>query len=659
MRVSNANERWYNVPEDKPSQVADEVWSLIKRLRNKQTWKQKSDDLALQLYADMKYVGYGSSASSIVNSQLLDARMGDNMIRSVTRTLHSKIIKHRPRPVVWTDGGTWEQKRKAPLLEKWINGKFRQLKADSYFSEACLWALVIGTGFVRVSSDADGVHLEVIPPFEVLVDDSEARYGWKSLRNVYLVRAVDRNVLMDQFPEHKKAIEGARAMQGSREWLHGLGAWDRENYDSDLVVTAECFHLPSGKDSGDGRHIITIDGDVLLDEEWKRDHFPLAVMQGERRLMGAFGIGVAEDLMGAQLELNQASLATKTHVNLLSRAFWAIERGSKIVRSSINNMIGRVVEYTKTPPQLISPNAVPNELWTYRNTLKQSMLDARGVSQLSVQGQKPAWLTSGKALSVWTDMESELLIDPIRAYEELVLETAQLMVEEQMELAAREESGELDTKEHVATVLGRGEYETIRWRDAQLPDDKFRIEILPTSALSASASARLQSVEDLKNLGVVTDPEEMRDLLDMPDLRRHKRRKNANRDLIERIIEQKILTEGKAVTPHPDWDLELAMEMALEAIQEAEMYEDAPEDRISLLRDFVLNIQALMERAAPAPAGAPGAVPGAAAMDPMAAGVPGAVPGVPGMDSMAGPGPAMSEEELAALPPPGQVLPPQ
>lgn len=633
--------RWWKEKDDHV--VVSELWGLLRRLRQRQSWREQSDELALRLYSDLKVVGYRSMHGAYEVADVIDSRMGENVIRNIVRTLHAKTIRHRPRPMVLTDGASWGLKHRAELLDTWINGKLFELRADTeIFPQAVLLSLIIGTGVVRSYGNPEsGACLEFVPTYEVIVDDSEARYGQP--RSIYLVRVYDRHVLLEMFPDKAEIIDKAGTATNQREWTNQLGRWDADR-DLDLIVIIEAFHLPSSKTAKDGRHVITTDYGCLLDEPWVRDHFPLAFIRGERRPLGFWGIGVAEDMAGAQLELNRTILARQEMIRLLSVPFWLVERGSKVVKSHISNLIGRIVEYTGTKPELVTPNAVPPELWEHGDRLKKSMFEARGVSQLTAQAIKPAGLNSGRALRTYTDLESELLVDIIRNYEQLVLDCANLLIEEQVELGDK-------YSDQAVTVVGNGKIDKITWREAKMDPEDYRIKIVPVSSLSATVSGRIEDLYDLKDLGVIQDPEEMRDLLDMPDLRRQKRRSMAHRELLEMVIEKKILGEGTWVTPEPSWDLQLAMKLGLQILAEAELYEDAPEERLDMLREFIDSCRQLLDFATQQPAPPPSPpLTGAEGLSGMPL-PPGVVPPPAGLPPAPPPG-------GLAVPPVGPGLPP-
>lgn len=611
--------RWYG--EDDEDLVVSALWNRVQRIRTKQQWRQSSDELALRLFCDMKYIGYRGASSNYEIADVLDMRMADNVIRPIVRTLHSKIIRRRVAPKVTPVGSSWKQKKQCELLERWIGGKFRQVGADDLFSQAVWNGYILGSGVIKSYGDPDdGAGLEVVPTYEIIVDDSEARYGLAGLRNLYIARVMDRGVVRAKYPDvDEETIEKAGTVAGLRGWVDNLGTWSSDS-DEDSVVVLEAWHLPSRKfdwdedEEGDGRHVISLDTGVLVDEEWKRDHFPLAFFHAERRPLGLWGIGVPEDQAGAQLEINRTTGARQTMLRLLSMPVWLVERGARIFKNQIiPGIIGRGIEYTGTKPDLFVPNAVPGELWNHTDYLKRNMFENRGVSQLSAQMLKPAGLNSGKALRAFGEMESELLVDPLRSYSDMVLRAAELLIEEQKEL------GE-EAAEHAVTAIGDGRVDRIRWADVDLDRDKYVIEVTDTSALSATVAGRIEDVYDLRDLGAIQDPDEIRDLLQLPDLERQKRRAMSNRLLMERVIEQLILEKGMSITPEPEWDVALGVQMGLERINEVQCYEDAPEENLEKLREFVelCRLEVAKQNPQPDPSALPPAEGDASAPPPVA-----------------------------------------
>src|SRR5207249_3566585 len=70
------------------------------------------------------------------------------------------------------------------------------------------------------------------------------------------------------------------------------------------ILVIEAWHLPSAPEEGDGRHVLTISDAVLMEEEWTRDDFPLAVMRYNPKENGYFAQGLCEIVAPLQTEMN-------------------------------------------------------------------------------------------------------------------------------------------------------------------------------------------------------------------------------------------------------------------------------------------------------------------------------------------------------------------
>lgn len=573
------------------------LWATVRSIRARQSWRQQSDELALNLFSDMRYVGYRAGTAGISVRDILDSRLGDNVIRSITRAMNSKLARRRSRPFVTTNAGSWEQRNLAENLEKWLVGKLREQKADSVkFPLFRLHAFVFGTGCLRVYVDNESkVCLEVIPTNEMLVDPSEARYGDVEPPNLYILRSVSLRKLRHIYPDKKDILDKLVVGSAADEWTGMVGAWDKET-SSDVVPVVEAIHLPSAPGAGDGRRVVAVSQGCLEDDEWKYDDYCCAWMRREVRPAGFWGIGVPEALAQKQIEITHTAEARREMIELLANPYWLVQKGHKLPHHAISTAIGRVMEYTSTGdgarPELIVHNAVPQDIWTHGDKLKASCFEDEGVSQLAAQMLKPAGLNSGKALRAFNEMESELLSDLTASYEDALTRICELMVRAQCEVGKQ--------GKHEVTYVDPTGIERIEW-DAKIQRyiDTMVIEILPASSLSATLSGRIEDVFDMRDLGLLTDVEETWDYLDMPDRKRVKRKHLSHRKLLEKVIELQIIKRGQSIQPEPTWDLKLAFELAVKATNELELYEDAPQDRLELLREFSVKCQNLTKLMAP------------------------------------------------------------
>lgn len=120
------------------------------------------------------------------------------------------------------------------------------------------------------------------------------------------------------------------------------------------------------------------------------------------------------------------------------------------------------------------------------------------------------------------------------------------------------------------------------------------MQVFPVSALPNAPAARLETVVEMKNEGLI-DPDTAADLLDYPDLDSQTQVRLAPTRLIIQQIES-ILLDGKYVTPEPFQNIELAIKFGNFYINWALLHE-FPEDRVEGCRQYVENCLAMKQTA--------------------------------------------------------------
>lgn len=577
-----------------------EVIAALQRCRDRAGYRRAADRLYLRMFDDVRYVGFGEAGVVDSPEAVLKNRLRENVIRAIGKTAHSKLLRQKLRPKPITEGGNFYAQSNAELLDKWLGGMFDSLKADALFSKQRLHGIAVGTGCVYVDHDGTQIIAEVAPSWELDADASEAKYG--APPNLYRSRTMDRLGLLAKFPEFEAEIAALTVEKGGDRVAINPD-WD-DDTSGDMVAVYQAWHLPSSEDADDGRYVMCAQGVTFVNEQYSRDHFPFSFFRWSERASGLWGAGLVEDLVGQQIEYDNTLMRRQEAMRLLSAPYVLIEKGSKIVKAHFSNQIGRILEYVGVKPEVTAPEPISSAMLEHGDRVKQGMFEQARINQMSVWGEKPQGLNSGKALRTYADMEAEGLIEAIRNAENSVIEFAELLIEAAVDLDTRraelEKAGERLPKLSTDFVGDDG-IEKIDWSDIDLERDKFVLKIAPVSALSTTVSGKFQDLQDLRDLGIVTDPAEMRELLGMPDLKQSANRQLAHRRLILRVLEVEILKKGIYWQPEPTWDLNLALRLAVDTLLDAEL-RGAPEPKQEMLRKFILAVQDMLGVAQPTPA---------------------------------------------------------
>ena len=612
------------------------VCDAVTRAKQRQTYRIAQDSVYLAMYGGLSYGGYqsryadGTGSALVSNQTSLEAV--ENVVRECVQTLLNKFLATKPAPKIYTQDGTWEDQQEAQNLEEWCLGMLQRRRVhQDAIPRAALTALILGTGAVYVApGPSDRLVIEWAPSWELWVDPAEAYYG--DPRSLFRERAIARDVLIAQYPEYEHDLKSADGPQQTMlRIMNGQMLPQPNETDADLVRVIEGWRLPVDAEHH-GRHVVVVSGATLVDEEYAHDSFPFAFLRYQRRPVGFWGQGVVEELAATQATLNAAQLSRYEAIRLLSAPMVLIPRGSQIVKSHLANEVGRIIEYTGQPPQVVTPEPVGQSLMTLIQMLREQMLNQCGLTQAAISAQKPAGLNSGKAIRTQYDIQSERLHNFLQGYPDLVRDICELMIR-----AATDGAGE-------STVyVGEGKSRSIQWSDIHYSPDKYVIQLAPVSALSSDVAGRLEDIQDMAQLGILSDPDEMRELANIPDITRSNSTRLSPRNLIREVCERKILREGESVTPEPHWDLKFGLRFATSLAQRAYL-DEAPPERIDMLTAFAAQCHAMLTPPAPSPG------PGAPA-EPMTpgAGVPADVGATGGEQPVPVPGPAQSGGVVPAV----------
>lgn len=579
--------RWWAAPK---SERAQAVCAIVKAIGEYDSQRQTQYQMSSRLYGNANIVGLNGLSFLNVRAQQnsIKERITYNVCQSVTDTITSKMSKNKPKPMFLTTGGDYKMQRKAKKLDKFVEGVFYENDAYHLGSEIFRDACVSGDGFVHVFAKDGRIKFERVMANELYADWVDAFYGHP--RQMHRVKSIDREVLIDMFPSKKALISSANASTAD---MTGVA---RNVVDQVNVV--ESWHLKSGLEATDGLHMISIAEGELYSEEWEKDYFPFAKLAWSKRLNGYFSQGLVEQIQNIQLEINKILYFIQKSFQLAGSFKVLIENGSKIVKEHLNNDIGAIVSYSGTPPQYVVPPIVANEMYVHLQTLKNSAYEQAGISQLSAVAQKPAGLNSGKALREYNDIESDRFMTIGKSYEQFFLDLAKLSLYCAKDIFAHDKK--LEVK-----VPGAKFIDSIDWKDVDMEEDEYVMQMYPVSALSDEPSARFQEVQERAQAGYLS-PRTARKLLDFPDLEQVEDLANAAEEYLNDILD-KIIEDGEFTPPEPYDDLGLARELALQYYAQGKK-NNLEEEKLDLLRQFMDQLDVLEQKTAQAMQPPPGAV---------------------------------------------------
>lgn len=574
------------------NELTQQVLETVTFLKEQQMSRYRQAAIYARLYGNMplfNFYGSGTNRMSVGSSLPID-RPTMNVIQSCVDTLASRVSQSRPRPVFLTDNGDYRERTLAKNLNNFIMGEFYQTNSYDKLSTLLRDAEIFGTGCLKIYDTIDKkVGVERTIWTELLVDDNDGRDG--EPRQMFHLKLIDRDVLAEYFPEYRNDI--AKAEQAFPD-----NSADSNRTISDQVMVAEAWHLPSGKDAGDGRHVIVCTSGAIFDEEFKKDRFPFVFLHYSKRIVGFWGQGLPEQLMGTQVEINKLLSTITASINLVGVPRVFVEDGSKVVKAHLNNQVGSIVTYRGTKPSYEIAPCVPQELYGQLQRLVDYAYQQSGISALAASSKKPEGLNSGVALREFDDIQSDRFSVIQRAYSDAAKDLAYLLIDKAVDIA--EETGEYQT-----VYPGKSGTQKIDLPSVERLKDPFVIQCFDSSSLPRDPAGRLQKVTEMMQAGMI-DPTEGRRLLDFPDIEQVDRLANAPEERILKILDQ-IVEDGKYTPPDPFMNIDLGIKL-VNQYYNLYVAAELSEARAQQLRDFFTQLMALKQASLPpAPVSQPGA----------------------------------------------------
>ena len=607
--------QWWTMKD--PDKRAAGMLTTAAYLKEGQAYRYRQASIYARLYGNQSLYSFAGTNIAKIDQDhgLPQDRPTFNLVQSVTDTLVSRLSQSRPQPVFLTDNGDYKQRNLAKKLNNFILGEFYQTKAYEKGAIALRDALIEGTGVIHVYETPEHkVGIERVFLTELLIDPNEAVYG--EPRQLYRLKLIDRDVLESNFPKFKEKISLAAESTPDN-------SSDSSKKVSDLVMVVEGWHLPSGKGAKDGRHMLACSSGFLIDEEYTKDHFPFAFLHYSPRLLGFWAQGVAEQLMGTQLELNQILFTISRSIKLMGVPRIFIEDGSKVLPAHMNNEIGAIVKYRGTKPMIETTPSNAADLYAERDKLIEYGYQQSGVSALQASSQKPQGLDSGEAIRTYDDISTDRFAALSRRYDNFYIDLTYLIIDQAKDIAKPEDEG------------GQGSYSTVYpnkngTKEIDFPKiaqtmDEFVVQCFTQSSLPKDPAGRLQKVTEMVQSGMIT-LQEGRRLLDYPDLEQVEKLANAGEERILQTLDD-IIENGKYTPPDPFTDLQLATTLSTQYIN---LYASAKleETKMDMLRQYFTQVQTIKQAMMPPPMPqpTPQASPQPAPTSPLVPNTPGAAP---------------------------------
>lgn len=612
------NAQWHKDPKDS---VHTSLVPVFRMVREQSEWRIDADEYHAGLYCASDRPGVRGRSHK--GYEYGPATLPYNVCRAAVDTLQAKIAKQRPLPEVLTQRGSWKNQKRAKKQTQFIEGEFyRQRIFEKHAKMIIRDAEIFGRGLLKVWVEGRRIKTERALPWEVFDDEWDAKHG--SPRNRYHCRSMDKGVLLEQFARTSaggwsntiaEAINGAGRFDQSNYWdtdggctvdrIDIIEAWhlcdrpeeheqgedidrepeeegDRDNDDDEITKPPRDIGEQPKKHKCTGRHVVITTAGTLIDEPWEFNYFPYVALAYNDALVGSdlHSHGLVEQLEGYQYEINQSSerLSEMYH---LSGVHVFVPDTAKIHDTQIRNGLTITRHAAGGKPEVQQMDLVNEHVRARPRELTEDALNDAGLSQMSVQSQKPAGITAGIALQTLDDVETERFMMFGRAYESWCLELGRRFIDCAKQIA--EAYGD-----YAVSVPMKGGLVKLRWTDVYVEGVELRV--FPTSLLPQQIGARLEKLMMLWETQVIDRATFLRQL-DAPDMQAEMDLETADKLVVDEIIERMLDAEEEDgenayFAPSAYQDFSWAAKRAQQKYNRA-FLDGAPEWNLELLQRYM------------------------------------------------------------------------
>lgn len=587
------NERWWDKATD--DEKSRSAWQTAAYLRDRDSARRRQLYLYMRMYgnADPRNV-WGSSGDFV--RLLPDGRLALNVVARVIDAAVARVVVNRPKPVYQTVGGNASLRKRARLLERFVDSEFMRLDLRGEANKSLTDAASFGSGMLKVykavgPGGQGRAEVERVYPGEVLVDPLEGLYG--KPRTMYQVKFYPRTVEPSQLGAAPEDVDHVRDLLVNANTSY---VWEDFGRDptADQVEVLEAWRLPAPdwdgeSDEGVGVHIVALSNGCVACEPWKHRYFPIMKVDWFPEMRGYWGKGLTDRVLGLQVEINRILIRIQQAMHLMAVPRIMAEQGSRIAQQQINNAIGAILSYVGAPPTFMTAPSMHPEVYGHLAFLIKQAMEIAGTGD-ETQAVTPG--TRSEVQARFAHSQRNLaLTKPIQAWDQLYMGVAERIVDIYREVDAETPGG-------FKTVAAQDKYtiSQLNWSEVDMERDQYNLRVYPASALPDDPQGRRVAVSDMLDRGLITDPAVANRLLEMPDNEAETDLANAVADNIDRQLEE-MLDDGKWSPPEPYQDPALCLKRGQMVYNKA-CKDKVPEDRKQLLRDYMAMAHSYLQKAA-------------------------------------------------------------
>jgi hypothetical protein len=468
-----------------------------------------------------------------------------NKIMHYVRTAHHDGMQDRPYPDVLPATDDYEDVGDALVANAWCEWKAdpTQTHWEQKLSQAMEWAILAGNGYKHYTWDAQEKTQRITAPswFEIFLDPYAK--SWDDVRYLIHSQFMDIEQVYDTFGKELDPKSAGTVDTEKTRLLRGMGSVAAaRGVEVHAFWAKPSRRFPKGRYGvWTGREVLWATDDLPYKHLIEDKMLPYTAVQCILRPDSPYALSPVTYLRPSQMELNKAHAQALMIMELFANPKWAIDTAIDLQKDP-DGSPGQILRYTSNgqpgmEPKLVMPASVPSGLYENIQILEQGQMHIVGQHEVS-QAQVPGRVESSKAIELLKESDAGALAH-LRATTNSSTATGWYQM-----LELQRQYG---TDEEMIITYSRGGVEQVEhWRAGDMKPG-YRVRTGQKTGLGRSRTARQENAMNLWREKVITDPNQLLELLEVPTGNALQYTQQAQR---KARSENARMAKGETIVPH-------------------------------------------------------------------------------------------------------------
>lgn len=440
-----------------------------------------------------------------------------NHFHNLGQHIYVMITGSRPTMEARAINTDYKSLSQALLANNILDYYMRERKLETVINKATELSIVLGSAYVKLDWNATAgemvdfddetsqpyyegdVEFSYLSPFDVVMDGTKESYSDEWL----LVRTFKNKFsLMAKYPELAEKIQGLRTK--SDRSLYQLAIFSNDKTED--IPVYEFFHkrteaLPNG------RYLLFLEENItLLDAQLPYRNIPIYRIAPNEILGTPYGYTPMFDIYPICQGINSLYSTILTNQNAFGVQNVFVPRSSDLTYSSLPG--GLNLMEGNEPPIPINLTQTPKEVFEYLNMLIKAAETISGVNSVS-RGFPESSLKSGTALALVQSMALQFVSGLQQSYVKLIEDIGTSLVNILKDFA---------TTPRVMQLVGKNNQAYLKEFQGEQINSISRVIVTVGSALSKTEGGRIQMVEQMTQMKLITTPQQYIQVLNTGNL---------------------------------------------------------------------------------------------------------------------------------------------